>query len=235
MKNKPTQAFVYKWIHKPSGMWYIGSRTAKGCHVDDGYICSSDTVKPMIQQNPEQWERTIIETGTPQDMRKLESRLLQDMGAKNNIMSFNRSNADGPPRKVRTVNQLRKNIMPTTPMNDNQSLAKEEEKPKKKGRGGARPNAGRKTGSTVKLSAQSLLAAIADVDVPFEQGLAEDYHKARLSGDLHVIQKYQTMILSKVVADKQELDVTSNGQTMGVAFNFPSSELPDWQDVTTKH
>jgi hypothetical protein len=229
-----TQAFVYKWIHQPTGMWYIGSRTAKGCHTDDGYICSSTIVKPMIEEKPHEWKRTILETGTPQDMRKLESRLLRELNAKNNLMSFNRNNADGPPKKVRTVSELRKNIMPTTPMNDNQSLAKEE-KPKKKGRGGARPNSGRKVGSTVKLSAQTLLAAIADVDVPFEQGLAEDYHKARLSGDLHVIQKYQTMILSKVVADKQELDVTSNGQTLGASFSFPTLELPEWNNDPTKH
>jgi hypothetical protein len=102
--------------------------------------------------------------------------------------------------------------------------------PVKKGRGGARANSGRKLGATQKLSATSLLDAIAKIDVPFEQGIAEDYLKARQSGDLHVIQKYQTMILSKVIADKQELDVTSNGQTLGANFSFPSKELPDWSN-----
>lgn len=108
--------------------------------------------------------------------------------------------------------------------------------PKKKGRGGARPNSGRKPGSVQKLSGAGILAAIAQVDVPFEQGLAEDYARARASGDLHIIQRYQQMFLNKVVADKQEMDITSNGQTIGATFSFPSSELPDWRDEQpTKH
>jgi len=215
-----TQAFVYKWIHKPTGMWYIGSRTAKDCHINDGYICSSETVKPMILANPEEWERSIIETGESKDMRKLESRLLMESNAKNNIMSFNRSNADGPPK------QSRKRTM-ETPMKNNQI-----DQTPKKGRGGKRANSGRKLGATQKLSATSLLDAIAQVDVPFEQGIAEDYHRARLSGDLYVIQKYQNMILSKVIADKQALDVTSNGETMQVQLVFTPVELPEWKSNT---
>lgn len=121
------------------------------------------------------------------------------------------------------------------PLDNNQNV--QIEKPKKKGRGGARPNSGRKVGSTVKLSGASILAAIAQIDVPFEIGLAEDYAKARMSGDLTVIQRYQQMFLNKVVADKQELDVTSNGQTLGASFTFPSQELPEWKDEKpiTKH
>jgi len=113
----------------------------------------------------------------------------------------------------------------TAPLVDNQIL-----QTKKKGRGGARPNSGRKTGSTVKLSAADLLKEIARIDKPFAEGLAEDYLKARQSGDLHIVQRYQQMFLSKVLADKQELDVTSNGQTVGASFTFPSLELPDWKD-----
>lgn len=124
---------------------------------------------------------------------------------------------------------------PFDPMVDNQNLQIEEAKPKKKGRGGARPNSGRKVGSTVKLSAADLLAEIARQDKPFAEGLAEDYARARAEGDLMVVQRYQQMFLSKVLADKQEVDMTSNGQTMGVGFSFPTTELPDWTDDTTKH
>ena len=95
--SKVTQAFVYKWIHKPTGMWYIGSRTAKGCHINDGYICSSKIVKPMILEKPEEWSRFILHTGTPGDMRKMETKLLVESNAKKNMMSFNRNNADGVP------------------------------------------------------------------------------------------------------------------------------------------
>jgi hypothetical protein len=102
-----TQAFVYKWIHKPTGMWYIGSRTAKDCHINDGYICSSKIVKPMIQEKPEEWERYILHTGLPKEMRKLETMLLIESNAKKNMMSFNRNNADGMPsgREFGSINK----------------------------------------------------------------------------------------------------------------------------------
>ena len=31
-----TQAFLYKWTHIPTQKWYVGSRTAVGCHIDEG-------------------------------------------------------------------------------------------------------------------------------------------------------------------------------------------------------
>ena len=37
------------------------------------------------------------------------------------------------------------------------------------------------------------------------------------------------MILNKVVADKQEIDHTTLGQSMHNNFNFPAIELSDWQ------
>ena len=48
MKDYQSQAFVYKWKHISTNMWYVGSRTAKNCHPNDGYICSSAFVKSMI-------------------------------------------------------------------------------------------------------------------------------------------------------------------------------------------
>lgn len=112
MANNVTQAFVYKWIHIPTGMWYIGSRTAKGCHVNDGYICSSRIVKPMILCNPEEWKRIIINTGTPQEMRRLETSMLMGCNAKKDPMSFNRSNNDGKPSGGRPKNSKTKKLNP---------------------------------------------------------------------------------------------------------------------------
>jgi hypothetical protein len=88
-------SFVYKWIHLPTGKWYIGSRTAKGCHPEDGYISSSQLIKPLIKKNPTEWKREIIETGSPKEMIKLETTLLESLDAKNNPMSFNQHNGDG--------------------------------------------------------------------------------------------------------------------------------------------
>ena len=131
------------------------------------------------------------------------------------------------------VNQSLSNTFEMGPMIDNQSLQTIEEQvsPKKKGRGGARPGSGRKIGSTVKLSAADVLAEIARQDVPFAVGLAQDYIRARQSGDMNVIQRYQQMLLAKVIADKTETDITSNGKTIGASFTFPTTELDDWKNA----
>lgn len=135
-----------------------------------------------------------------------------------------------------TVSNKMANIIRADPMKNNQIQA-EEPTPKKKGRGGARVNSGRKVGSTNKITAATLLAEISKCDVPFEQGLAEDYMKARQSGDLQLVQRYQQMFLGKLLAEKTETDITSNGQTVGANFSFPSVELQDWQNEQqpTKH
>jgi hypothetical protein len=95
MKTITHTSFVYKWTHLPTGKWYIGSRTAKGCHPEDGYISSSLIIKPLIKQNPTEWEREIIKTGTPEEMVILETTLLKSLDAKNDLMSFNQHNGDG--------------------------------------------------------------------------------------------------------------------------------------------
>jgi hypothetical protein len=90
-----TIAYLYCWTQKSTGMWYEGSRTAKGCHPDDGYICSSKKVKPMIAENCEDWSRQILVIGEPLYIRELEEIRLNAIGAKDDPMSYNQDNADG--------------------------------------------------------------------------------------------------------------------------------------------
>lgn len=90
-----TTAYIYKWTHLPTSKWYIGARTKKGCHPDDGYICSSKIVKPLIENTPTEWQREILHTGTPDEMLTLESAILTNLNAKNNINSYNLQNGDG--------------------------------------------------------------------------------------------------------------------------------------------
>jgi hypothetical protein len=92
---KLTIAFVYLWIHIPTKKWYVGSRTEKGCHPEDGYICSSKEVAPMITENKSEWLRMVLQTGKPQDMVELEAKMLQVLNAKKDPMSFNKHNGDG--------------------------------------------------------------------------------------------------------------------------------------------
>lgn len=88
-------AYVYKWTHIPTLKWYVGSRTAKNAHPDDGYICSSTLVKPMIVKNPEEWKREIISVGEPEDIFNLETEILNLFDARNDTRSFNGHNNDG--------------------------------------------------------------------------------------------------------------------------------------------
>jgi hypothetical protein len=88
-------SYVYKWVHKPSYKWYVGSRTAKNASLDDGYICSSKTVKPLILANPQDWEKKIIAFGLPKDMRALEATILEMFDAANDLRSFNKNNQNG--------------------------------------------------------------------------------------------------------------------------------------------
>jgi len=90
-----TLAYLYKWTHLPTGKWYVGSRTANGCHPDDGYICSSKIVKPLILQESDSWSRSILVIGNAEYILDLESRYLQLVDAKHDPMSFNMHNGDG--------------------------------------------------------------------------------------------------------------------------------------------
>ena len=90
-----TQAFVYKWTHLPTLRWYIGSRTAEGCHPADGYICSSRQVKPLVESQANEWTRTIIAQGDPADMLELETVILETVDARNDPRSYNQHNGDG--------------------------------------------------------------------------------------------------------------------------------------------
>ena len=88
-------SYVYKWVHKPTYNWYIGSRTAKNSRLDDGYICSSKTVKPLILAGSKEWEKTIIAVGSVDEIRNLETTILKLFNAKNDLRSFNKHNQDG--------------------------------------------------------------------------------------------------------------------------------------------
>lgn len=92
---KKTQAFVYKWTQFSTGKWYIGSRTAQGCHPGDGYISSSKVIKPMILENNADWKRELLVIGESTYIAKTEADLLQKLDAMHDPMSFNMHNGDG--------------------------------------------------------------------------------------------------------------------------------------------
>lgn len=90
-----TTAFLYRWTQLSTRMWYVGSRTAKGCHPNDGYLCSSKIVKPLILEHTDDWVREILVIGPPEFIAELERTYLKTIDAKNNPLSYNGHNGDG--------------------------------------------------------------------------------------------------------------------------------------------
>jgi hypothetical protein len=88
-------AYLYQWTHLPTGKYYIGSRTAYGCHVDDGYICSSTIIHDEIVENPQDWSRVILATGLANDILHLEQVILNQLDAATDILSLNQTNFKG--------------------------------------------------------------------------------------------------------------------------------------------
>lgn len=139
-----------------------------------------------------------------------------------------------------TIQEKMKNIIRPEKV---EATEKQSEKPKrtysKKAptRGGARKGSGRPKGSTNKITLDSLVHSIDNaIGMSFEERLALNYKDAIDREDWQSVKDYDKAFLSKIVADKQELDVTSNGQTLGATFTFPTQELPEWQDdKQTKH
>ena len=89
MKHEP---FLYKWTELSTGKWYVGSRTAKRCHTEDGYLCSSKIVKPLIIANPSDWTREILCMGEAEYICDLEVHYLISLDAMRDPMSYNKSN-----------------------------------------------------------------------------------------------------------------------------------------------
>jgi hypothetical protein len=90
-----TEPFIYLWVNVIERKWYLGSRTAVGCHQDDGYICSSVDVKSMILSAPHEWRRIILESGgIPKDVRERENYLLKLLNARRDPMSYNKTNGE---------------------------------------------------------------------------------------------------------------------------------------------
>lgn len=113
--------YVYKWTHLPTMKWYVGSRTAKNSNPSDGYICSSRLVKPLILANQQDWKREVIDIGSANDMRQLESDILNLFDAKNDPQSFNQHNCDGKFNTTGVPSLLKGRIRP---QNEREKISK---------------------------------------------------------------------------------------------------------------
>jgi hypothetical protein len=75
-------------------------------------------------------------------------------------------------------------------------------------RGGARAGAGRPKGVSSKLSGQAILDQIEmTLGRPYAEQLVQNYVDCLINQDKNMIHQYDKLFLSKVVADKVDLDV----------------------------
>lgn len=141
-----------------------------------------------------------------------------------------------------TVQDKMKNII--RPEKQTDVTEKESIKPKrvytKKAptRGGKREGSGRPKGSTNKITPTEMLDDFHKKSgMSFHEFINEQIVDAYQAGDRELVSKYLLGFAKYLVQDVQEIkqDITSNGQTMGVGFNFPTNELPEWNDEQTKH
>ena len=94
---------------------------------------------------------------------------------------------------------------------------------------------GRPVGAKNTVTSEKILHQIAlQTGKSFPRLLAEGYHAAIISCDINARLAYEKLILSKVVADKHTMDVTSGGQSLINNFNFQKAELPDWSEPKMK-
>jgi hypothetical protein len=77
-------------------------------------------------------------------------------------------------------------------------------------RGGARPNAGRKPGSSTKITVESLMAEIElQAGRTYSEVLAHNYVGAISRNDWNGVRDYDKAFMNKLIAEKVEIDVNS--------------------------
>ena len=82
-------------------------------------------------------------------------------------------------------------------------------------RGGARAGAGRPRGSGNKISAGDLIREIQiRTGQDYTELLVEDFLRARVQDDKNLAQKYHLLISSKVLADRIDIEVNEDEDTV---------------------
>lgn len=96
-------------------------------------------------------------------------------------------------------------------MSEKQSKIQKATTTPRKGRGGARPGAGRKPGSTALITAKTLLETIENQSGrSFGDLLTEGYLKTVANNNDKLRLEYERMIIAKVVSDKVAVEVNES-------------------------
>ena len=121
-------------------------------------------------------------------------------------------------------------IIDETSQNNNQKIPRY--KKKAPSRGGARAGAGRKVGSSSKTNPNKIIYEMHKImKKSYTEILIEELNKSILAGDTRLTNDYLKYIGNKILADKVDIDHTTQGQSLRPIYNFPKSELPEWTPV----
>mgnify|MGYP000380334652 CR=1 FL=1 len=85
-------SFTYCWTDHKNKMLYVGIH--KGSH-NDGYICSSKTMKEEYKKRPEDFTRQILARGTYAEMCVFETTILKSVDCAKNKSFYNRHANNG--------------------------------------------------------------------------------------------------------------------------------------------
>jgi hypothetical protein len=106
----------------------------------------------------------------------------------------------------------------------------------KNNHGGARPGAGRKKGSGVKIKVEDLMADIeTELGLPYTVRVARNYVHAISREDWARVENYDRALLNKIVSDKTEIEVVESADAVAakqVAFQEALAKLASLTDST---
>lgn len=110
---------------------------------------------------------------------------------------------------------------------------KQSNKPKSN-RGGPRINSGRPKGSTNKISPGTLLHDFRrEQGMTFSQFINKKIKDAELENNNELVSKYILGLAKYIIQDVQQVDVTTQGQSLRPIYNFPKNELSEWSPIYT--
>jgi len=102
--------------------------------------------------------------------------------------------------------------------------------------GGARAGAGRPKGSTNKITAQDLLDAAHKVNgKPFVVNLMEGYQQSIDERNNKVRVMYEKMILDKVIADRQHIEVVESDEALQAKRQAFAEALANLTTIGTRN
>jgi len=89
---------------------------------------------------------------------------------------------------------------------------------KPKGKGGARPGAGRPKGGSNAVTVKGLLEALETRTggASYEEILMEDFVTARLNNDQQLVIKYHNLILNKLMTHVSKIEITDSQETINM-------------------